>query len=146
MKIFKLFAAALTCLLFSPLTSRADDHPIAANQLPAAAQEFIAQNFPGKTVAYAEKDGGFAKSYEVTLNDGTKIDFNGQGAWDKVDTHTTAVPAAIIPSAIAQYVATNFAGQVITKIDKERHGYDIELSSGMDLKFNNSGAFMGFDD
>lgn len=63
-----------------------------------------------------------------------------------MDTHTTAVPAALIPATIAQYVATNFAGQVITKIDKERHGYEIELSSGMDLKFNKGGAFMGFDD
>ena len=143
MKIFKLFAVALVCMILSPLTSCADDRPISPNQLPAAAQQFIAQIFPGKTIAYAEKD---SRSYEVSLNDGTKIDFDRKGVWDKVETYTTAVPAAIVPPAIAQYVAANFAGQVITKIDKERHGYDIELSGGADLKFNRAGAFIGYDD
>ena len=56
------------------------------------------------------------------------------------------VPAAIVPAAIQQYVSAHFRGQVITKVDKERHGYDIELSNGMDLKFNRGGAFMGIDD
>ena len=58
----------------------------------------------------------------------------------------TAVPAAIIPEAIRQYVSTNFAGTIITKIDKERYGYDIELSNDIDLKFNDQGALIGMDD
>ncbi len=147
MKTFKTFLAAIVCLTLTPFNSFAADHPIVANQLPAAAKQFIAKNFPGKTIAYAEKDTEYMKTtYEVSLNDGTKIDFNGQGVWDKVDTHTTPVPAAIVPAAIQQYVSAHFRGQVITKVDKERHGYDIELSNGMDLKFNRGGAFMGIDD
>lgn len=143
MKHFKLFALPFICMIFWPVFGCADDRPIPANQLPAISQQFIAQTFPGKTVAYAEKDTG---SYEVSLNDGTKIDFTRKGEWDKVETYTTAVPAAIIPAAIAQYVTANFADQVITKIDKERHGYDVELSNGLDLKFNKAGAFIGYDD
>ena len=146
MKHFKLFVAALVCMILSPLTSCADDRPISANQLPAVAQQFIAKNFPGRTVAYAEVDGMFIKTYEVSLSDGTKIDFDGHGVWDKVETYTKAVPKAIVPQAISRYVAANFRGQVITKIDKERYGYDIELSGGGDLKFNKAGAFMGYDD
>ena len=58
----------------------------------------------------------------------------------------TAVPAAIVPAAIQQYVSTSFPGTVITKIDKERYGYDIELSNDIDLKFNYQGAIIGMDD
>jgi hypothetical protein len=43
-------------------------------------------------------------------------------------------------------VKTNFPGTVIVKIDKERHGYDIELSNDIELKFNKSGALIGMDD
>ena len=57
-----------------------------------------------------------------------------------------ALPAAIVPAAIQQYVSTNFPGTVITKIDKERYGYEIELSSDIDLKFNYQGVLIGMDD
>ena len=39
-----------------------------------------------------------------------------------------------------------FPNAEIVKIDKERHGYDIELSNDIELKFNKKGAFMGMDD
>ncbi|MBQ4174977.1 MAG: PepSY-like domain-containing protein, partial [Prevotella sp.] len=84
--------------------------------------------------------------YEVMLNDGAKIDFDKRGNWDKVDCETYAVPAALIPASIAQYVKTNFPGTIIIKIDKERYGYDIELSNDIELKFNQSGALIGMDD
>ena len=35
---------------------------------------------------------------------------------------------------------------VITKINKELHGYDIELANGMELSFDRSGRFLGMDD
>ena len=72
---------------------------------------------------------------------------NKKGAWTKVDCQgMTAVPAAIVPAAMQQYVNANFPGCVITKIDKERYGYEIELSNDVDLKFNNQGQIIGFDD
>ena len=37
-------------------------------------------------------------------------------------------------------------GAAVTKIDKEHYGYDIELSNGMELKFNHQGGLMGYDD
>ena len=75
-----------------------------------------------------------------------KIEFNRKGNWKKVDCHMTAVPAAIVPQPIQQYVSSNFQGTVITKIDKERYGYDVELSNDIDLKFNYQGAIIGMDD
>lgn len=142
MKKIKFFLAALMCLLVSN-AAMADDTPIPVEQLPAVAKTFVQTNFQGKRIIYAEKDWN---SYECRLDDGTKIEFNRKGTWKKVDCHVTAVPAAIIPAPITQYVETSFPGNIITKIDKERYGYDIELSNDIDLKFNYQGALIGMDD
>ena len=84
--------------------------PIPAAQLAAAAKSFVQQNFPGRTIVYAEKDTEFMKTkYEVSLNDGTEIDFYNNGTFDKVDCHTAPVPASIVPAAIQQFVKANFA-------------------------------------
>ncbi|MBR4388039.1 MAG: PepSY-like domain-containing protein [Prevotella sp.] len=66
--------------------------------------------------------------------------------WDKIGCHMVAVPTALVPAAIQQYVKTSFGGTSVTKIDKERYGYDVELSNGMELKFNHQGVCIGYDD
>ena len=142
MKQMKIFLAALLCILVSNV-AMADDKPIPVEQLPAAAKIFVQTNFEGKKIIYAEKDWN---SYECRLDDGTKIEFNRKGNWKKVDCHYTPVPAAIIPEPIQQYVKTSFPGTMITKIDKERYGYDVELSNDIDLKFNYQGMIIGMDD
>ena len=125
----------------------AKDKMITPEQLPAAARTFITTNFPDNRVLFAQKDSEFMKTrYEVRLKDGTEIDFDKKGEWDKVDCKLKAVPAALVPQPIATYVETNFPGVQIVKIDKERHGYDIELSNDLDLKFNHSGMLIGMDD
>ena len=142
MKQPRVFLLALMCLLVST-AAFADDTPIPVEKLPAAAKEFVQTNFPEAKIIYAEKDWN---SYECRLNDGTKIEFNKKGSWKKVDRNLIAVPAALIPEPIQQYVTTNFPGCVVTKIDKERYGYDIELSNDIDLKFNYQGVLIGMDD
>ena len=57
-----------------------------------------------------------------------------------------AVPADLIPASIAEYVKTHFPGTQIVKIDKERRGYEVELSNDLDLQFNKNGKFIGIDD
>ena len=142
MKQIKFFLAAIMCILVSNV-AMADDTPIPVEQLPAAAKTFVQTNFQGKRIIYAEKDWN---SYECRLDDGTKIEFNRKGTWKKVDCHMVAVPAAIVPATIQQYVETSFPGNIITKIDKERYGYEIELSNDIDLKFNYQGMIIGMDD
>jgi len=142
MKHIKLFLTALLCLVASGI-SRADDTPIPVDQLPASVKEFVKLNFEGRTIIYAEKDWN---SYECRLDDGSKLEFTKKGEWKKVDCKTKAVPEALIPATITAYVNANFAGNLITKIEKERYGYDIELSNDLDLKFGHQGEFLGIDD
>ena len=138
----KFFLVALMCMMMTTV-AYADDTPIPVEALPAAAKAFVAQHFPQNKIIYAEKDW---RKYEAHLDNGTEVEFNRKGVWDKVDCHMTAVPAAIIPANITAYVTANFPNCIITKIDKERHGFDVELSNDIELKFNKAGVLIGMDD
>ena len=147
MKKSVFFLAALMCMMMNSVATFAIDMIIPATQLPAAAQSFIQNTFPGQTVSYAKVDRDFGRTtYEVCLNNGTELEFNKNGEIDKVDCNFSAVPAHLVPATIADYVKTNFAGATIVKIDKERYGYDVELSNELELKFNKKGQLMNIDD
>ena len=143
----KLFLVALLCMLLQSVTCLADDKIIPVEQLPASAKTFVKKYFPQATIEYATKDTEFmGTTYEVRLSDGTEVDFDKKGNWDNVDCKTKAVPASLVPAAIAQYVKAHYPNTVIVKIDKERSGYDIELSNDLELKFNSKGKLIGIDD
>ena len=132
----------------APTDTMAQTQQAAVTQtaLPEAITAFIQQHFPNATVVGVEPDnehGGL--EYDVYLSDGTQVDFDANQQWDKVES-MRGVPAFFIPKAIASYVKSNYQNLVITKIDKEPHGYEIELSNGLDLNFDNSGRFLGMDD
>lgn len=147
MKKQVLFVSAFLCMMFHSVSSFADDRNIPVNQLPEPARKFVEATFPGQTISYATVDEDFAKkTYEVHLDNGVEIDFDNAGTWDKVDCHYSAVPASLIPAAIAEYVKANFPGTQIVKIDKERYGYEIEFSNDLDLKFNSRGKLLYIDD
>ncbi|WP_315599070.1 PepSY-like domain-containing protein [Porphyromonas endodontalis] len=57
------------------------------------------------------------------------------------------VPKKIVPNAISNYVAKNFPGTSIRQIEKRRRGgYQVELSNGLELKFDSSLKFVRMDD
>lgn len=128
---------------------QARDHVVRdVTLLPKTAQTFLSKNFKSD-VSYIKIDKtlGYVHDYEVVLTDGTEISFEKDGNWDNVETPgDMAVPAQIVPKAISSYVAKNFPGQHIVKIDKERYGYDIELQSGLDLVFDKAGKLKRIDD
>ncbi|MBQ7690626.1 MAG: PepSY-like domain-containing protein [Muribaculaceae bacterium] len=51
-----------------------------------------------------------------------------------------------MPAAIASYVRANLQNLPITKIENHPYGYEIELSNGVEAKFNPNGHFVGYDD
>ena len=142
----KIFTRILAAIFLAAALISCSDKLVPADQLPAAAHSFIQQYFPGIPISYVKKDAGLKTSFEVVLTDGTEIDFDGKGEWDSVDCRRSAVPEALVPAAIGGYVQTNFTGQMIVKIDKELYGYEIELGSGLDLKFDNNGKLIRIDD
>lgn len=116
-------------------------------QLPAPAQAFIKQHFPQQTITYAKKEfDNMRVQYEAYLDDGTEVKFTAKGDWDKVDCKFKPVPAVLVPAPIMTVVQSQFGGQPIVKIDKERYGYDIELANDLELKFTKTGQLMSVDD
>ena len=146
MKTIRFYMVALMCMMVAT-TTFAFDRQVPQQKLPAAAKAFIQKNFSGKSIVYVEEDVEFMKTtYSVRLNDGTKVEFDSKGVWDKVDCKINSVPRAAVPTSIADYVRVNFPKSTIVKIEKNRYGYEVSLSSKVDLRFNRKGQFSGFDD
>ena len=124
----------------------ADPRTDAAQGLPGAITSFLKQHFPNSSIVGAETDlehGGV--EYDVYLSDGTQVDFDANNKWEKVES-MKGVPDFFVPDAISSYVKGNYQNIAITKINKEYHGYDVELANGLDLSFDRSGRFLGMDD
>ena len=121
-------AASIPALVFAGT-------PVNKSELPKAALTFLSKHFPGDNVRKVEKEQGFrGVEFDVDLVSGAEVDFRDNGDWKEVKAaRGQAVPAAIVPAAIAKYVATNFKGQSIVEISRKRGGYEIELSNGSEL-------------
>ncbi len=117
-------------------------------RLPMAARNFINQYFAKQQVSRIKIETGMlgSKKYEVSLANRTEIDFDGNGNWTKVDCDKTAVPEALVPVSVREYVKTNFPQEVIVKIERERSGMEVELGNDYSLKFNSKGKFVSMDD
>lgn len=147
MRTTKILIMAISAILVLSVGCNARDKIITVDQLPAMAQTFLKKHFANNKLLYAKKDFEISGStYEVRLEDGTEIEFDKKGNWDKVDCQMKAVPAELIPAAIAQYVTKNYTNAHIVKIDKERYGYEIELSNELELKFDKQFRLFDIDD
>jgi hypothetical protein len=82
---------------------------------------------------------------EVSLNDGTQIDFDDNGNWNAIYSQIDAVPSDVVPSAIMKIIDDNFPGTSVVEIDKEDYGYEVELPCGVFLHFNHNYQLLGFD-
>ena len=130
------------------LMTGCSDKPVLPTELPAPVMSFIQQTYPGQTITFAQKDLELTGwKYEVFLADGSHVEFDTDDTWDKVESPMTQpVPAQLIPAPIATHLQANFPGTFVTKIDKERNGYEIELATGVELKYNKQGALIEMDD
>lgn len=88
-----------------------------------------------------------SKNYEVLLTNGTEIDFDGKGNWVEVDAKKGKVPATIIPAFVTDYLKNNnFKTEFVTKIERDRRGYEVELNTDISFKFDKKGNFRKADD
>lgn len=124
----------------------AEDLFVNSRDLPQTVQSFLASHFPDRTVAATIKDGN---DYEVRMDNGWEMEFDHNGQWENIDCKRDEVPAsviALIPETIVSYINSNFETAIITEISRDRSGYEVELSNGIDLKFTSKGSFKAIDD
>lgn len=115
--------------------------------LPASARTTLTKYFPKKSVNHIKIDKKLVGNtdYEVILNDGTEVDFDHNGNWKEIDMGSNAVPEALLPKALVNYVRKNYKGTKIIGVDKKNNKYEIELSNGLDLEFDRAGNFLRID-
>ncbi|MBR5820955.1 MAG: PepSY-like domain-containing protein [Alistipes sp.] len=135
----------LGLLLFTPVM--ADEYlTISERELPRAARELLMLHFPDQSVSRILIDRErFDHDYKIYLADGTSIECDKQGLWQEIHCKGRAVPSELIPGAIRHSVEERFAARPIVKIERDRHGYEIELEGGIDLEYSHRGRLLEID-
>lgn len=141
---------ALACLFTLFVTGlKADDgRVITVNKLPQAAQQFIKAHFAKSKVAIAKVESAFLdKTYDVTFSDGNSIEFDKSGNWKEIKCPNGAVPTAVVPAFVKNYVKENYPGATIKKLDYDKSDkqYEVKLSNRWELKFDKNGALIDLD-
>lgn len=144
MKTMKTIIAVIACLAAFMLNGYAANNALPINSLPVNVIAFVQQNFPDKQITSIEKE-ITDNTIEVSLNDGTQIDFDDNGNWNAIYSQIDAVPSDVVPSAIMKIIDDNFPGTSVVEIDKEDYGYEVELPCGVFLHFNHNYQLLGFD-
>jgi len=110
--------------------------------------QFITAHFPNVKPVTAMQD---FPNYDVWIGTGTELEFDFRKNWEEIKVYgNDTIPVsilALIPAEIPKYVAQHYNNAQITKISKERLGYEIKLSErNIELKFNKNGQLIGIDD
>ncbi len=143
----KLLLSLITLLGVIGFAQAKDSYSHDVKVLPVAAQNILSQNFKSKvSLIKIDKTVGYVEDYEVILTDGSEVKFDRHGNWKEIETSLTkSVPSSLVPQAIQSYVTSNYKKTRIVGIEKERHGYEVTLSNGIEMKFDPNGKFIKFD-
>ena len=137
-RILRILMIAICCMVSCNMVANAgNDKPISVNALPAKAQTLLSQHFNGQKVMLATIESGVvSRSYDVVLQNGTKLEFDKKGNLTEIDCKQATVPAKLIPQAIRNYLKENYPAQAVKKIEMDKNEYEVELANGLDLTFN----------
>ena len=137
-RILRILMIAICCMVSCNMVANAgNDKPISVNALPAKAQTLLSQHFNDQKVMLATIESGVvSRSYDVVLQNGTKLEFDKKGNLTEIDCKQATVPDQLIPQAIRNYLKENYPAQAVKKIEMNKNEYEVELANGLDLTFN----------
>lgn len=137
-RILRILMIAICCMVSCNMVANAgNDKPISVNALPAKAQTLLSQHFNGQKVMLATIESGVvSRSYDVVLQNGTKLEFDKKGNLTEIDCKQATVPDQLIPQAIRNYLMENYPAQAVKKLEMNKNEYEVELANGLDLTFN----------
>lgn len=145
MKKYIALALALGAASLTPLLAD-NDKIVTLQELPKVAKTFVQKFFSTQTPSLITLDNDIvSKTYEVTYPDGTRIEFDGKGNWQEVEVRQSTIPAGIVPQVIQNDVVSRFPGQSVLHIERNRRGFEIELSNGIELEYNRQGKLLRTD-
>ena len=140
MKAFNKFLTIPATLAISVMIAftacAGNDRPAQLTDLPNAAQAFVKKHLTAEKPVLVTIDKEVTgNTYEVNFSSGNSVDFDRRGEWKEVECRPE-VPAAIVPAQILKLVQNNYPEAKIIKIDRDKRGYEVELSTRIELKFD----------
>lgn len=147
-KLKNISGLMVALLLIATLSSCEKDELIKTEELPATGQTFLKNHFGDQNILSIKKEKEALEGieYEARLENGVVVKFDEQGVWKEVDAPANmSLPTTFILPAIVNYVGTEYSTAGISDIDKERQGFDVELTNGLDLVFSTEGNFVRID-
>ncbi len=119
---------------------------VGSDDLPANATGYITTHYPAIQIKQVVKERDDLKTYfHVYLENGSRLSFSRQGDIREIK-GTTAIPDAILPALIVNYVTTNYPGAFIKEWERDDTGHEIKLSTNIKLEFDRNGNFLRIDD
>ena len=67
---------------------------------------------------------------------GTQVKFRRNGMWREIKSRSRAVPSAVVPAQIADYVARNFPGTFLVGIEHTCREWEVKLNNTIELTFD----------
>lgn len=112
-RILRILMIAICCMVSCNMVANAgNDKPISVNALPVKAQTLLSNHFSNQKVLLATIETGvISRSYDVVLQNGTKLEFDKKGNLTEINSKHGKVPAPLIPQAIRNYLKDNYPGQ-----------------------------------
>ncbi|MGM9841872.1 MAG: PepSY-like domain-containing protein [Candidatus Limisoma sp.] len=135
-KYLTIHATLIVSALMAFSACAGNDRPAQLTDLPDAAQTSIKRHFTAEKPILVTVDKELkGNTYEVNFSSGNSVDFDRRGEWKEVECRPE-VPAAIVPAQIIKLVQNNYPEAKIIKIERDRYGYEVELSTRLELKFD----------
>lgn len=132
----------LSILLLSYTTTVSAFHSLQyGNNMPEKIQAFLDRHFSKYEIdklKYDTKDG----ECKVKYKNGIKVQFNGKGDWEEIESDYTPLPKSIIdilPKPAITYIAKNHPQKAIVKVKHKSYGYRVKLADAAELNFNQTG-------
>lgn len=139
MKKLVLLLTIMMLSIGSAMALPIDKYTINRSELPQEAQNTLTKYFPNAKIGMIKIDKHWLKKpdYKVRFTDGSTIEFNSKGKWKEIEMKgNKAVPDGMVMKTIQRYLSKNYPDSYVRKIDKDSKGYELELSDGIELKFD----------
>lgn len=129
------------------LASCEKESVVPETELPKVAQEYLSAHFEGVNIIQVVKDQeGLRKSFDVYLADGFELEFKKSGDVVSIkNNRNQKLPNSVVPAKILEYVNSNFAPDYVVSWELDDNFQEVELNTGMELKFSKSGDFIRID-
>ena len=124
-----------------------DKKHVGFEMLPDNAQKTITQHFGKDAFLFVsiEREVLFLE-YDVSLKDGTDLEFDRDGNLKSIDCLQQRIPEGIVPEKVLAYVNANHPDAYITKWGMDDLRWKAELNNDLELIFDHNGEFYRYDD